>query len=86
VLVDRLYAERYRARDKAPPTWRDGLRFRLDPAKADDIPVWLIGSTRTSQRSGPWTGSGRAIAATVATPTGTGRCAIATAGPTMLWS
>src|SRR5688500_13669028 len=42
-LVERVYENKYRARDKALPSWRDGLRFRFDPVDADDIPVWFVG-------------------------------------------
>jgi hypothetical protein len=42
-LVERVYEERYRARDKARPDWRRGLRFRFDPADSADIPVSFIG-------------------------------------------
>jgi uncharacterized protein (DUF2235 family) len=42
-LVERVYEKKYRARDTASPDWRDGLRFRFDPADAEDIPVCFIG-------------------------------------------
>jgi Uncharacterized alpha/beta hydrolase domain (DUF2235) len=42
-LVERVYAERYRAGDAARPDWRRGLRFRFDPADRADIPVCFIG-------------------------------------------
>jgi hypothetical protein len=42
-LVERVYEEKYRAREKALPSWRDGLRFTFDPADPENIPVWFIG-------------------------------------------
>jgi Uncharacterized alpha/beta hydrolase domain (DUF2235) len=42
-LVEQVYRTRYRARDRAEPGWRRGLRFRFDPDDAADIPVEFIG-------------------------------------------
>jgi uncharacterized protein (DUF2235 family) len=40
--IQRIYDRRYRRRD---PTdrWRDGLRFRFDPARPEQIPIDLVG-------------------------------------------
>jgi uncharacterized protein (DUF2235 family) len=42
-LVERVYEKKYRARERALPNWREGLRFRFDPVDAVDMPVWFIG-------------------------------------------
>ncbi|WP_216870594.1 DUF2235 domain-containing protein [Modestobacter excelsi] len=42
-LVQRVYDEKYRARDEARPDWRRGARFRFDAADEAEIPVSFIG-------------------------------------------
>jgi uncharacterized protein (DUF2235 family) len=41
--IEYVYNQKYRAADRCDPFWRDGLKFRYDPADAEQIPVYFIG-------------------------------------------